>query len=198
MNKREINKDAHRKSEIIVSFFAMAIGTIGLFSGVYEIVLKYFLNRSIQLAAPEIVALLGMISTFLGFEKIVQSAVLANKYSDILKHLEELKGVEIIATQGEITSQTIQAIKNAELKIRVTSFKPQSTGKDTDTLYYDALFEMLKSHNVRYECALNIKASNKNRKKSIDKFNPSDQEVITSKMTFFEFENEQRPLNLTY
>jgi hypothetical protein len=147
--------------------------------------------------------LLSFIIFSIGYERIIQKRKIEDKISfDFLKlfsHIEELKGVEIISSTSGITMESINAIKEAEYKIRVTNFKPVNPNgnNDTETIYYDALVEKLRNSNVRYECALHVHADNTNREAAINKIsNPANKEIIKSKMLFFEYVKEQRPLNL--
>jgi hypothetical protein len=189
--KNNVEKQKQR-IEKVTSWVAIIIGLSGTFYGFYQLYLRYCAPEGSKLTAPELVSLLGLVLAYLGGGKLIENAKIEDKNNEILKHLEELKGIEIIDGESKITSSTIEAINMAEQKIRVTNFKSPTKSNDTDKQYYAALNNILRKKNIRYECAILEDVSIENRFSDI-KDRGDD---ILEKMTFYVFKQSKPYLNI--
>jgi hypothetical protein len=185
-----------KKVESLAAILALSVGALGFTIGLIEIIMKYFTQRTIDLFAPEVVTLLGLIASFLGVEKLLHRAEIEDKNVELIKHLEALKGIEIIESHHKVNESTAQEVQQVEQKIRVTNFKPASKDNDTDISYYKALYECLLNKNIRYECAILDTVDVGNRFHADHKLSDDKNKAILNKQTFFVFEDSTPYMNV--
>ncbi len=177
------------------------VGVAGLIIGVWDSVCEFSRASESFTEYPVFVALLGGLLTFLTSERIGLQEKTADDFHKILTHVSELRSIELVDGSLEITRTTIEAIRKATSKIRVTSFKRQfeidKPSDDSTPAYYQALYETILAKNILYECAINANANNKTRFSEFESVKEQDKySLLLNSMTFYEYQFMQRPLNL--